>query len=137
MQFMVCNPLPLCLQWSRWLFCNSTPIVKVASLQAHYYVIYFPRNRQGHGKNATVELDDMADSHSNESKEDQDADTFFDHGIYEKIPSKKQNASVELTGLVGRGSAETKEDQDMPISVDNICYDKLTSKLHPKSKVCV
>ena len=71
----------------------------------------------------------MADSHSNDSKEDQDADTFFDNGIYEKIPSKKQkgkNASVEL---VGRDSAENKEDQDMAISVDNICYDKLTSKL--------
>ena len=82
----------------------------------------------------------MADSHSNDSKEDQDADTFFDNGIYEKIPSKKQkgkNASVELTDLVGRGSAESKEDQDMSISVDNICYDKLTSKLHPKSKVYV
>ena len=109
---------------------------------------YFPRNRQGHGKDATVELDDMADSHSNDSKEDQDADTFFDNGIYEKIPSKKQkgkNASVELTDLVGRGNAENKdqnmaedkEDQDMPISVDNICYDKLTSKLHSKSKVYV
>ena len=103
-------------------------------------MIYLPRNRQGHGKNATVEFDDMADSHSNDSKEDQDADTFFDDGIYEKIPSKKQkgkNASVELTDLVGRGSTEDKEDQDTAISVDNICYDKLTSKLHPKSKVYV
>ena len=103
-------------------------------------MIYFPRNRQGHGKNATVELDDMADSHSNDSKEDQDADTFFDNGIYEKIPSKQQsgkNASVKLTDMVGGVSTEDKEDQDMPISVDNICYDKLTSKLHPKSKVCV
>ena len=102
-------------------------------------MIYLPRNRQGHGKNAAVEFDDMADNNSNDNKEDQDTDTFFDDGIYEKIPSKKQkgkNASVELTDLVGRGSAENK-DQDMPISVDNICYDKLTSKLHPKSKVCV
>ena len=94
---------------------------------------YFPRNRQEHGKDATVELADMADSHSNYSKEDQDADTFFDNGIYEKIPSKKQrgkNASVELTDLLGRVSAEDTEDQDMAISVDNICYDKLTSKLY-------
>ena len=101
-------------------------------------MIYFPRNRQGHGKNATVELDDMADS--NDSKEDQDADTFFENGIYEKIPSKKQsvkNASVKLTDMVGRGDAENNEEQDTAISVDNICYDKLTSKLHPKSKVCV
>ena len=82
----------------------------------------------------------MADSHSNDNKEDQDADTFFDTGIYEKIPSKQQkgkNASVELTDMVGRGSAENNEDQDMAISVDNICYDKLTSKLHSKSKVYV
>ena len=82
----------------------------------------------------------MADGHSNDSKEGQDADTFFDNGIYEKIPSKQQkgkNASVELTDLVGRGSAEDTEEQDMPISVDNICYDKLTSKLYPKSKVYV
>ena len=103
-------------------------------------MIYFPRNRQGHGKDATVELDDMADSHSNDSKEEQDADTFFDNGIYEKITSKKQkgkNVSVELTDLVGRGNAENTEEQDMAISVDNICYDKLTSKLHPKSKVYV
>ena len=102
--------------------------------------MYLPRNRQGHGKDATVELDDMADSHSHDSKEGQDADTFFDNGIYEKIPSKKQkgkNASVELTDMVGRGDAENNEDQDMPISVDNICYDKLTSKLHPKSKLYV
>ena len=80
----------------------------------------------------------MADSHSNDSKEDQDADTFFDNGIYEKIPSKQQSrkkASVKLTDMVGGVSTEDKEDQDMPISVDNICYDKLTSKLHPKSKV--
>ena len=101
---------------------------------------YFPKHRRGHGKNATVELADMADSNSNDSKGDQDAGTFFDNGIYEKIPSKKQkgeNASVELTDLVGRGSADDKEDQDMSISVDNICYDKLTSKLHPKSKVYV
>ena len=100
-------------------------------------MIYLPRNRQGHGKDATVELADMADSHSNNSKEEQDTDTFFNDGIYEKIPSKKQkgkNASVEL---VGRGDAENKEDQDMAISVDNICYDKLTSKLHPESKVYV
>ena len=82
----------------------------------------------------------MADSNSNDSKEDQDADTFLDNGIYEKIPSKKQkgkNASVELTDMVGRGNAENNEDQDMAISVDNICYDKLTSKLHSKSKVYV
>ena len=82
----------------------------------------------------------MADSTSNGSKEDQDADTFFDNGVYEKTPSKKQkgkNASVELTDMVWRGSADDKEDQDMAISVDNICYDKLTSKLHPKSKVYV
>ena len=82
----------------------------------------------------------MADSHSNDSKEDQDADTFFDNGIYEKIPSKQQsgkNASVKLTDMVGRVSAEDKEEQDTAISVDNICYDKFTSKLHPKSKVCV
>ena len=74
----------------------------------------------------------MADSNSNDSKGDQDAGTFFDNGIYEKIPSKKQkgkNASVELTDLVGRGDAEDK-DQDVAISVDNICYDKLTSKLY-------
>ena len=79
----------------------------------------------------------MADSHSYDSKEGQDADTFFDNGIYEKIPSKKQkgkNVSVELTDLVGRGNAENTEEQDTAISVDNICYDKLTSKLHPKSK---
>ena len=103
-------------------------------------MIYFPRNRQGHGKDPTVELDNMADSHSNDSKEEQDADTFFDNGIYEKIPSKQQsgkNASVNLTDMVGRVSAEDKEEQDTAISVDNICYDKLTSKLHPKSKVCV
>ena len=82
----------------------------------------------------------MADSHSNDSKEEQDADTFFDNGIYEKIPSKQQNgknAKVDLTDMVGRVSAEDKEEQDTAISVDNICYDKLTSKLHPKSKVCV
>ena len=75
----------------------------------------------------------MADSHSNNSKEDQDADTFFDTGIYEKISSKQQNgknASVKLTDMVGRGSAEDKEEQDTAISVDNICYDKLTSKLY-------
>ena len=81
----------------------------------------------------------MADNNSNDSKEGQDADTLFDNGIYEKIPSKKQkgkNASVELTDLVGRGSAENK-DQDMPISVDNICYDKLTSKLYLNLKQCL
>ena len=82
----------------------------------------------------------MADNNSNDSKEGQDADTLFDNGIYEKIPSKKQkgkNASVELTDLVGRGSAEDKEDQDMAISVDNICYDKLTSKLYLNLKQCL
>ena len=82
----------------------------------------------------------MADSHSNDSKEEQDADTFFDNGIYEKITSKKQkgkNVSVELTDLVSRGNAENTEEQDTAISVDNICYDKLTSKLHPKPKVYV
>ena len=82
----------------------------------------------------------MTDSHSNDSKGDQDADTFFDNGIYEKIPSKQQsgkNTSVELTDMVGRGDGEDTEEQDMAISVDNICYDKLTSKLHSKSKVYV
>ena len=62
--------------------------------------MYFPTHRQGHGKDARVELDNMADNNSNDSKEDQDADTFFDNGIYEKIPSKKQkekNASEVIS----------------------------------------
>ena len=94
---------------------------------------YFPRHRRGHGKDAAMELDDMADTNNIDSKEEQDTDMFFDNSIYAKVLSKQQhgkNASVELTDMVGRGSAENKEEQDMATSVDNVCYDKLLSKLY-------
>ena len=83
------------------------------------------------GKDAAVELADMADSDSVDSKEEQDADTSVDNSCYDKIYIKQgsgKNASVELTDMVGKGSAKNKEDQVMATSIDNICYDKLPSK---------
>ena len=85
----------------------------------------------------------MADGNSNDSKEEQDTDVFFDNSIYAKISSKRQrgkNASVKLTDLEGKGSAENKDEQDMAISVDNSCYDTLPSKLYllyTQSQDCV
>ena len=94
----------------------------------------FFRHRQRNGKNAAVELADMADSNSVDSKEEeQDADTSVDNVCYDKIYIKQGSALVEMTDIVGKGSAESKE-QDVDISVDNVCYDKLPSKLclvHP------
>ena len=89
------------------------------------------RHRQGNGKNATVELADMADSDSVDSKEEQNADTSVDNICYDKIYIKQhgKNASVELTDMVGRGSADSKEEQNTVISVDNVCYDRLPCKL--------
>ena len=110
-----------------------------------YHLCYFYRHRQKIDKNATVELADMADSDSIDSKEEQDADTSVDNVCYAKIkiPRKRgsgKDASVELTDLEGKGSAENKEEQDVATSVDNICYDKLPSKLYlvyPKSRLYV
>ena len=85
------------------------------------------------GKDAAVELADMADSDSVDSKEKQDAATSVDNVCYDKVHIKQgsgKNASVELTDMVGRGSAENKEEQDVVTSVDNVCYDKLPSKLN-------
>ena len=84
------------------------------------------------GKDAAVELADMADSNSIDSKEKQDAATSVDNSCYDKVHIKHgsgKNASVELTDMVSKGSAESKE-QDMDTCVDNICYDKLPSKLN-------
>ena len=83
------------------------------------------------GKDTAVELADMADSDSVDSKEEQD--TSVDNVCYDKVHIKQgsgKNASVELTDIVGRGSAENKEEQDVVTSVDNVCYDKLPSKLN-------
>ena len=101
----------------------------------------FFRHRQGNGKNAAVELADMADSNSVDSKEEQD--TSVDNVCYDKVHIKQgsgKNASVELTDLEGKGRAENKEEQNMATSVDNVCYDKLPSKLYlvyPKSRLYV
>ena len=89
----------------------------------------FFRHRQRNGKNAAVELADMADGDSVDSEEKQDADTSIDNSCYDKIYIKQGSASVELTDMVGKSSAENKNEQDMAISVDNVCYDTLPSKL--------
>ena len=44
------------------------------------------RHWEGNGKNAAVELADMADSNSVDSKEEQD--TSVDNVCYDKLPSK-------------------------------------------------
>ena len=94
---------------------------------------YFPRHRQEHGKNATVELDDMADSDYVDCKEELKADMFVNNTCYEKIPNKKEsgkNAVIEMAGMVGKGSVDSNVRQDTATSVDNICYDTLPSKLN-------
>ena len=83
------------------------------------------------GKSAAVELADIADSDSVDSKEEQDVDTSVDNVCYDKIYIKQgsgKNTSVELADMVGKGSSDNKEDQVMATSIDNICYDKLPSK---------
>ena len=93
----------------------------------------FPRHRRGHGKNATVELADMADSDSVDSKEELKTDIFVDNTCYEKVPSKQgsgMNATVELASTMGKSSTDSKVNQDMATSVENICYDILPSKLN-------
>ena len=95
-----------------------------------HHLCYLFRHGQRNGKNATVELADMADSDSVDSKEEQD--TSVHNVCYDKVHIKQQsgkNASVELTDMVGKSSTDSKE-QDMATSVDNICYDKLPSKLY-------
>ena len=97
--------------------------------KAHH--LFFSRHRQTNGKNAAVELADMADSNSVDSKEEQD--TSVDNVCYDKVYIKQRSgksASVELTDMVDKGSTESKEEQDMDTSVDNICYDQLPSKLY-------
>ena len=44
--------------------------------------------KQGSGKNASVELTDMVDKGSAESKEEQDMDTSVDNICYDQLPSK-------------------------------------------------
>ena len=79
-----------------------------------------------------MELADMADSDSVDSKEEQDADTSVDNICYMKIKISSKTGSgkeavVEETVMVDEGSVDSKE-QDMGTSVDNVCYDKLGSK---------
>ena len=99
--------------------------------------------RQRNGKSAAVELADMADSDSVDSKEEHGADTSVDNVCYDKIHIKQgsgKNASVELTDLEGKGSVENKEERDMATSLDNVCYDKLPSNLYlvyPKSRLYI
>ena len=104
---------------------------------------YSFRHRQRNGKDAAVELADMADSDSADSKEEQDTDVSVDNVCYDKVHIKQgsgKNTSVELTDMVGENSVENKVNQDMATSVDNVCYDTLPSKLYlvyPKSRLYV
>ena len=68
----------------------------------------------------------MADSNSDDSKEDQDANASVDNVCYAEIRSGK-DASVEEDIMIDKGSVDCKE-QNMGIPVDNICYEKLQSK---------
>ena len=89
---------------------------------------YFIRHRRGHGKATAVELADMADSDSVDSKEKQEIDTSVDNVCYAKIPSKEgsgKNAAVELVGVVDKGCVNSKGEQDINVSVENVCYEKI------------
>ena len=71
----------------------------------------------------------MADSNSDDSKEDQGANTSVDNVCYAEIRSGK-DAAVEEVVMIDKSSVDCKE-QDMGIPVDNICYEKLQSKSYP------
>ena len=90
---------------------------------------FFVRHRLRSGKGAVVELTNMADNDSVDSKEKQDADTSVDNVCYDKILSKqKRDAAVELDDMVDKGDPDSKVEQNT--SVDNICYEKISSKLN-------
>ena len=76
-----------------------------------------------------VELADMADSDSVDSKEKQEIDTSVDNFCYAKIQSKQESgknaAVVELSGVVDRCIVESKEEQDVNMAVENVCYEKI------------
>ena len=79
-----------------------------------------------------MELDDMTDSDSVDSKEEQYADTSVDNICYMKIKISSKTGSgkgavVEETVMVDKDIVDSKE-QDVGTSVDNVCYDKLESK---------
>ena len=98
------------------------------------YIIkwYFLRHRRGHGKDTAVELVDIADSDSVDSKEKQEMDTSVGNVCYAKIPSKegsgKNAAVVELAGVVDRCIVDSREEQDVDMAVENVCYEKIPSK---------
>ena len=92
----------------------------------------FLRHRQVTGKKAAVELNDMADSDSVDSKEEQDVDMSVDNVCYAKIklPCKRgsgKDAVVKESVMMDEDSVDSKE-QAMGTSVDNTCYEKLQSR---------
>ena len=79
----------------------------------------------------------MADNNSDDSKEEQDANTSVDNVCYAEVRSGK-DAAVEEAVMIDKSSVDCKE-QDMGIPVDNICYEKLQSKSYPyapRANVC-
>ena len=107
---------------------------KISYTKVSKYIIkwYSIRYRRGYGKNTAVELADMADSNSVDSKEEQEANTSVDNVCYTKIkiPCKsgsEKDTVVEEAVMMDEGSVDRKE-QDVGTSVDNVCYDRLESK---------
>ena len=74
----------------------------------------------------------MADSHSVDSKKEQDADISVDNICCSKIFIKQESAkndAVELDDMVDKSSADSNVEQSVTTSVNNFCYEKLQSKL--------
>ena len=109
--------------------CLSQFTMKNSYEKVCKYIIkwYFIRHRREHGKATAVELADMADSDSVDSKEKQDVDMSVENVCYEKIKRGSEKDAVVETVMVDKSIVDGKE-QDMGTSVDNVCYDKLESK---------
>ena len=79
-----------------------------------------------------MKLDDMEDSESVDSKEEQNADIAVDNVCYAKIklPCKRgsgKDAVVKESVMMDEDSVDSKE-QAMGTSVDNTCYEELQSR---------
>ena len=80
-----------------------------------------------------MKFNDMADSDSVDSKEEQDADVAVDNVCYVKIklPCKRgsgKDVVVKESVMMDEGSVDSKKEQGEGVSVDNICYEKLQSR---------
>ena len=77
-----------------------------------------------------MKLDDMEDSDSVDSKEEQNVDMSVDNVCYAKIKRMRgsgKDAVVKESVMMDEDSVDSKE-QAVGTSVDNTCYEKLQSR---------